>query len=369
MTEDLSELHDELRSVARSLLAPTAAATDTEGSPAPVDWDLLARSGWLGLEVPDALEGAGATFAETAVVLEELGRAASATSYLGGVVLAVGALGLVEPSPIRDDLLGRIAVGEARVAVAVVDGAVDEVAPPAPFRLERAAAGAVVDGRAEFVPDAPGAAELLVVADTTDGPALVHVAADAAGITVEDQPVLDAGRRLARVTARHVDVGRGAVMAPAAGTGALVERLVDRAALAVACDALGVARAMLDATVGYVAVREQFGRAVGSFQAVKHACADMLVDIVVAEELVRAAVAALVAGDPGAGVAVSMAKARTSEVAVRVVGKALQLHGGIGYTWESGIHRYLKRAALDRSLFGSPAAHRRRLAARYAERG
>jgi alkylation response protein AidB-like acyl-CoA dehydrogenase len=140
--------------------------------------------------------------------------------------------------------------------------------------------------------------------------------------------------------------------------------LRDRAAVAVACDSLGAAEAMLSATVDYVKVRHQFGRPIGSFQAVKHACADMLVQTSVARQLVNAAVAK-VADGADASVAVAMAKSYACGAAVDVVGKAMQLHGGIGYTWESGVHVYLKRAALNRSLYGSAAAHRRRLAARY----
>jgi alkylation response protein AidB-like acyl-CoA dehydrogenase len=147
-----------------------------------------------------------------------------------------------------------------------------------------------------------------------------------------------------------------------------VRRLLDRAAVAVACDSLGLSEAMLAATVNYAQVREQFGRPIGSFQAVKHACADMLVRNCVARRLVTDAVARLaVPGhDPETTVAASMAKSYACGAAVDVAGKAMQLHGGLGYTWESGIHVYLKRAALNRALFGSPAAHRRRLAARYA---
>ena len=122
---------------------------------------------------------------------------------------------------------------------------------------------------------------------------------------------------------------------------------------------------MLSATVSYAKVRHQFDRPIGSFQAVKHACADMLVRISVSRQLVGAAVDAIAEGRPDAGVAAAMAKSYATAAAVDVVGKAMQLHGGIGYTWESGIHTYLKRAALNRSLFGSPAAHRRELAKRY----
>ena len=145
-------------------------------------------------------------------------------------------------------------------------------------------------------------------------------------------------------------------------------RLRDRAAVAVACDSLGLSRAMLDATVAHVAVREQFGRAIGSFQAVKHACADMLVQVTVAAKLVDAAVRAqtVCASGADAATSASMAKSYACATAVDIAGKAMQLHGGMGYTWESGVHVYLKRAALNRSLFGSPAQHRARLARRYS---
>ncbi|HYZ69778.1 MAG TPA: acyl-CoA dehydrogenase family protein, partial [Mycobacterium sp.] len=123
--------------------------------------------------------------------------------------------------------------------------------------------------------------------------------------------------------------------------------------------------AMLSSTVAYAKMRHQFGRPIGSFQAVKHACADMLVTTSVSRQLVEAAVQAITEDRPDASTAAAMAKSYVCSAAVDVAGKAMQLHGGIGYTWESGIHVYLKRAALNRSLFGSPADHRKRLARRY----
>ena len=144
-----------------------------------------------------------------------------------------------------------------------------------------------------------------------------------------------------------------------------LEALRARAELAIAGDSLGLSEAMLAATVDYVKVRRQFERPIGSFQAVKHACANMAVDVAIGRALLDAAVEQVVAGADDAWVAVSMAKAAVTESAVTITGQAMQLHGGIGYTWERGIHMYLKRATLNRSLFGSPAAHRRRLATRY----
>lgn len=314
MARVFKEFHDELRAVAGVVLSKDRV----------VGWPVLVDAGWVGLEVPERFGGAGATFAETAVICEEMGRAASANSYLGSAVLAVGTLNALQPSATRDGLLADVASGAARMAVAL-----DPL---------------------EFVPDAEGADRILVIADG---------GVDVADVTVKKQPVLDETRRLATVTVN-------AVTEPLRFDGdhdVAVRRLRDRAAVAVACDSLGLSEAMLAATVGYVKVREQFGRPIGSFQAVKHACADMQVQIAVSRQLVCTAIESVVHGrDDGAA---SMAKSYACTAAVAIAGKAMQLHGGIGYAWESGIHVYLKRAALNRSLFGSPAAHRKELAKRY----
>jgi alkylation response protein AidB-like acyl-CoA dehydrogenase len=312
---DYSEFHDELRSIAGDLLAKDRA----------VDWPVLVDAGWVGLEVPEQFGGAGATFAETAVVCEEIGRAVNANSYLGGAVLAVGVLNTLQPSDTRNRLLTDVASGAIRLAVAI---------------------------EWDFVPDAEGADRILVVTD--DG---VAVSAP----TVTAQPVLDETRRLATITESDTAEVLRFDGDPAAAT----RRLQNRAAVAIACDSLGLSEAMLSATVGYAKVREQFGRPIGSFQAVKHACADMLVAISVSRQLVGDAVRAIVDDQPDADVAAAMAKSHACASAVDIAGKAMQLHGGIGYTWESGIHVYLKRAALNRSLFGSPASHRNYLAKRY----
>lgn len=328
---DFEEFHDELRSVAADVLAK-----DRE-----VEWAAVVDAGWVGMEVPEELGGAGATFGETAVILDQIGRAASTNSYLGSAVLAVGLLNTLQDSQIRDQLFAAVAGGGSRLAV-VADG----------FELD----GGRVTGSAEFVADAVGADRLLLITDS--GVAVVQ----SAGLTVRTQPVVDETRRLATVTADAAVVDE--VLAFEGEPEAARRALEDRAAVAIACDSLGVAEQMLSATVDYVKVRHQFGRPIGSFQAVKHACADMLVSIEVSRQLVAEAVAA-VSDNADAGVAAAMAKSHACSAAVDVAGKAMQLHGGIGYTWESGIHAYLKRAALNRSLFGSPAAQRNKLVQRY----
>ena len=328
---NFAEFHDELRSVAGDLLAKDRQA----------DWAVLVDAGWTGLEVPDELGGAGATFGETAVILDQIGRAAGVNDYLGCAVLAVGALNLLQPNDLRNQLLGSVASGDGRLVTVTGDFTVDS------GRLS---------GHAAFVPDVVGADRLLVL--TGAGAALVA----AADVTVTAQPAVDETRHLATVTAEAatVDEVLPFIADPAAG----MTRIRERAEVAIACDSLGIAEQMLTATVEYVKVRHQFGRPIGSFQAVKHACADMLVAIEVSRQLVAEAVAA-VSDNTDAGVAAAMAKSYTCSAAVDVAGKAMQLHGGIGYTWESGIHTYLKRAALNRSLFGSPAAQRKKLAQRY----
>jgi alkylation response protein AidB-like acyl-CoA dehydrogenase len=376
-----AEIHDELRGVARDLLGSARPGGRPPGTPRKADpdgginWRLLAEAGWLGLEVPGALDGADATFAEVAVILQELGRAAACTPYLGIVVLGSGTLTQLEPGPDRDKLLREAAAGAAAPVAALADGNDDSAKPP--FRLERSAHGWRVHGRAAFVPDATEASRLLLLAlDPSGTPVIVAAEPQTSGLGLTAQPVLDATRRFALLTADNVEVPEASVWRFAGDPRAAVGRLLDRAAVAVACDSLGLSEAMLDATVAYAKVRQQFGRPIGSFQAVKHACADMLVQVTVSRELVAAAVHRLAADnaanaadnaaeDPDATVAASMAKSYTTSAAVDVVGQAMQLHGGMGYTWESGIHVYLKRAALNRSLFGSPAAHRRRLAGRY----
>jgi alkylation response protein AidB-like acyl-CoA dehydrogenase len=354
MSARFGEFHDELRSVASDLLAKDAA----------VDWPLLAEAGWTGLEVPEQIGGAGAGFGEVAVVLEEMGRAATRSAYFGGAVLSVGTLISLPSSTARDALLAGIATGRVRTAVAL-SGDGQDVEASAPFCVEPSSQGPRITGRSHFVPDADGVDRLLLLANAADAPVIVDVATQSAGLSVTSQPVVDETRRLSEVVADGVMVDKSSVLAFDDDPEARVRRLLDRAAVAVACDSLGLAEAMLSATVSYAGVRHQFGRPIGSFQAVKHACADMLVQISVARQLIRAAVDALADDCADATAAASMAKSYATAAAVGIAGKAMQLHGGIGYTWESGVHVYLKRAALNRSLFGSPAVHRKRLAQRY----
>jgi alkylation response protein AidB-like acyl-CoA dehydrogenase len=377
-----AELHEELRSVARDVLARVSPLSGFGPDAVDIDPTLLAGTGWFGLEVPESLGGAGAGFAETVVVLEEVGRVVARTPLLGSAVLGVGALNLADPGETRDQLLRDVAPGQRNMTVALPTGdpsAGDGAAeghpvgerplpgrPRLQFRLEEHGGDLRLHGSADYVPDAVGAQRILALAaDPTGVPVLVDLPCPSPQVRIAARPVLDITRRLASVEVSGAVIDESAVWQLGRHPGEAARELMDRGALAVAVDSLGAAQAILEATVHYAGTRRQFGRPIGSFQAVKHACADMLVKVSVGRELVNEAVAALGEEPSTAWVPVARAKSFVCEAAVEVAGKAMQLHGGIGYTWESGIHLYLKRAALNRSLFGSPRAHRRRLATRY----
>lgn len=371
MSGAFTEFHDELRTVARELLGSSGVAEH-------LDWPVLVRAGWPGLEVADEYGGTAAGYTEVGILLEEIGRTVARTAYPSVAAVGIGALTLLESNTHRDAVLRETVAGTA-IPIAVLGG---NMVPAAggetacagtggivpTFRLTQTIEGYELSGTADFVPDAAAATVLLVPAHAPDGTVRVAaVASGAPGLRIDDRPVVDETRSLGLVTADRVEVAPESVHPFRDDIRCGPRALFDRAALAVACDSLGAGAAMLEATVEYVRVREQFGRPVGSFQAVKHACADMLVDLTIARRLVSAALPAATDGSPASGRAVSAAKSYAGEAGVRIAGKALQLHGGIGYTWESGIHRYLKRATLNRTLFGSPADHRRELADRYRE--
>lgn len=360
MTGDFSEYHDDLRTTVRRVIGRPPSALGVLDPPL-LDWKALADAGLLGLSVPEAFGGSGATFTEIGVVLDEVGRAPAIGPILGSAVLATSALLLADPGPGRDELLRGLVEGTITAAL-VLDACCAECAGPTSSFVRGAGSGEL-RGRAEMVVDAPLADRLLCVAEQGTETVLVSTERSAHGLVVETRPLVDATRRVGTVCAEGVRTGPAWTLPPVA-----LGRLEDLAAIAVACDSLGLMSVMLDATVAYAKERHQFGRPIGAFQAVKHACADMFVASEMSRSLVREALAALSDDVPAdeRRAAVARAKSYVGKAAVDVCGKAVQLHGGLGYAWESGIHAYLKRATLNRSLFGSPADHRRRLmSARY----
>ena len=350
MSAETSEFRAELRATARAFLArrcPPAvvrAIGDGADDGAPLR-RAIAGLGWFGVEVPEEHGGLGAGAPELVVLLEECGRALVPVPVLGPAALGVGAL-LSAPDHLRDAWLPRVASGDAVVTAALGTGV-----------TARPAGGAIVlDGAADFVVDLVAADAVVVAAAADDGTALYLVPTHAAGMTVEERPVHDRTRRLARL------VLDGLVAEPAwrLGDDRLSGLLADRGALAVAADCLGGAERALEITLDHLRTREQFGRPLGSFQALKHRCADMFLAVTAARGAVEHAAAVLLREDERA-VAVSIAKACAGEAYAHVAAEGVQMHGGIGFTWEHDMHLHLKRAMLNEVLFGDGDAHRDRL--------
>jgi alkylation response protein AidB-like acyl-CoA dehydrogenase len=320
-------------------------------------WRLLAADlGAAGLLVAEASGGAGASFREAAVVAEEAGRAVAPVPFLGSAVVATTAL----LSTGDDELLAGLAAGTTTAALAVPF----ESGPAAPAPTARIGSsrpgesGYRLSGTVRGVADALPADVLLVPADGVPY-GLYAVPASEAGVTLEPVVSLDMTRQLADLTldgapGRRVASGDAARQAVAAGLAA--------GAAVLASEQLGVAERCLEMTVGYLKERRQFARPVGSFQALKHRVADVWVGVTQARAAARYAAACLAEDDPDAPVAVALAKAACSDVAVRAAQECLQLHGGIGFTWEHPTHLYLKRAKSSSIGFGTADRHRATLA-------
>jgi alkylation response protein AidB-like acyl-CoA dehydrogenase len=366
-TPEQDEAREALRAAARSLLARASSrerVRELLDDPLGFDpklWEQMADLGWLGLLVPENDGGAGAGFGEVAVVLEELGRTLTPSPFTASAVLATSALVLAGNADQRSRWLAPLAAGD-RIATVALTGptgryAADDVA----VRASSEGGGWRLEGSAAFVPDA-GVADVLVVrARTEDGEGLFLVDQDARGVTVEPTPTVDHTRRLATVRFSAVGVDETERIGPD-DAAPIAAMLFDRAVIALALDAAGGAARILELTVEYVNQREQFGRPVGSFQAVKHKCADMLVWSQGATAAAEHAADVLDLDPDGSGEAAAVAGSYALDAFAHVAGDAMQAHGGIGFTWEHDCHLFLKRAKLDQQLFGDPAFHRDRLA-------
>jgi alkylation response protein AidB-like acyl-CoA dehydrogenase len=359
-----SDVEDDLRAAVRDLLAdrcpPGAVLARVEGEQ-PYDpelWRLVAAElGLAGLLVPEALGGQGATAREVAVVLEELGGAVAPAPFLGSAVLATSALlGCDIADQAVAALLGRLAAGGTSAALAVPLSAAPGGGFPATVRAD---AEGRLTGRVTSVADTLGAGGpvvLVVPAVGPDGPGLYEVAAPDAA--VERIGSLDLTRPLADLT---FDGAAGRLLPAADAAAALDAALLTGAGL-LASEQLGVAQWCLDETVRYLGQRHQFGRVVGSFQSLKHRLADLWLEVVSLRAAARAAADALATGSPDAPVAVAVAQSYAASVAVHAAEEAVQLHGGIGMTWEHPAHLYLKRAKADEIALGTPGRHRATLA-------
>ncbi|NIH81017.1 acyl-CoA dehydrogenase family protein [Amycolatopsis viridis] len=352
-----SEVEEDLRASVRDLLTDRAGFTSvlarTE-SAEPYDlklWRTLAGDlGLAGLAVPESLGGQGASYREVAVVLEELGRSVAPVPFLGSAVLATTALLAAGDR----ELVPRLAGGELIGALAVPLTSAPESGFPdgVSANTEGALSGAV-----RAVVDAPVADVLIVPAAGPDGAGLYAVEQTAA--TVSDVVSLDLTRRLADVS---FDNASSRLLASGAEAESALRQALRAGAGLLASEQVGLAQRCLDETVAYLKQRYQFGRPVGSFQALKHRLADLYLELVSARATARHAADALATGDDEVPVAVAVAAATCSAVALHAAEESVQLHGGIGMTWEHSAHLYLKRAKSDELALGTPGRHRAALA-------
>ncbi|WP_433993837.1 acyl-CoA dehydrogenase family protein [Mycolicibacterium porcinum] len=323
----------------------------------PKVWARLgAELGVLGLAVPEADGGAGGTLVDQAIAVEELGAALACGPVFGTVLLAIPALVAASAGPVRDELLGALAEGTRTAAFAVPDraGAFD----PATVNVTVAEDGSLT-GTVERVVDGGVGDVLLVAATGPGGIALYAVEATDPGVQRSPLVTLD-------LTRPQATVSLSAAAAQLVAGPDEAERVITHAfqvgSALLAAEQVGAAQHLLDLSVEYAKSRLQFGRQIGSFQAVKHRLADCLVDLEHARSATYHAVWALTDGTDDPALAVSIAQAIASAAFAKVAADTIQVHGGIGFTWEHQAHLYFKRATTDAALLGSAEAHRSRVA-------
>ncbi|MEU6642644.1 acyl-CoA dehydrogenase family protein [Saccharomonospora sp. NPDC046836] len=355
-----TDIEEDLRASVHDLLTdrcdPTAVTALYDGDRSLVEplWKALAADlGLAGLLVPEELGGAGASAREAAVVLEELGRAAAPVPFLTSAVIATTALLGVDTAA-GSELLAGLAAGERTASLAVSLA----TAPFGPLPAVEVDRRGRLTGAIASVAGALDADVLLVPASTAAGGGLGLFAVDATNARLAPVTSLDMTRQLCDVSLDGVEGDLVVSDAEPAIRGAL-----EAGAALLASEQLGVARWCLEETVAYLRERRQFGRPVGGFQALKHRLADLYTGVESAAAAARYAAATLAAADPDLPVATSVAQAFCSDLAVTAAEEAVQLHGGIGMTWEYPAHLYLKRAKADQISLGTAGAHRSRLAA------
>jgi alkylation response protein AidB-like acyl-CoA dehydrogenase len=327
-------------------------------------WKAVATDlGCAGLLIAERHGGAGASYREAASAAEALGAFVAPVPFLGSAVVATAALASTAGDT-SSDLLRRMAAGEVTVALAAGFAVKPGDAFPASVRLAGQRPGDAASGIARLrgtvagVADALPAGLLLVPADGVPQ-GLYLVQASAPGVSRAPVVSLDMTRQLCDLS---FDDAPGTLIASGAAASRAVEAALAAGAAMLAAEQVGLAQRCLDMTVSYVKERRQFARPVGSFQALKHRLADLWVEVTQARAASRYAAACLATGDPDARVAVALAKAYCSEAAVHAAQECVQLHGGIGFTWEHPAHLYLKRAKADSIGFGTPDGHRATLA-------
>jgi alkylation response protein AidB-like acyl-CoA dehydrogenase len=345
----------------REMMATDAAVSDAF-------WQQLADNGWLGITYPEEAGGSGLGLVDLVVLMEEVGRAVMPGPYPATVLLGGAAIAAAGSPQQQREWLPRIAAGESKATLALTEPNARWDAAGITATAREARGSFTLSGTKMFVPDAHLADVLVIAARSRDGSTLEDgvslflVPKDAPGLAIRRLPSVDETRKLCELKLDNVTVPSSALLGELHRGWAPLQQVIDRAAVALSAEMCGAAQRVLDMTVEYAKLRVAFGKPIGSYQGVKHKCADMLVDIENAKSLTYYAAWAVDEGDAEASLAVSMAKAAASDAGRKVCAAGIQLHGGIGMTWEHDLQLYLKRAKADEVAFGDASWHRERVA-------
>jgi alkylation response protein AidB-like acyl-CoA dehydrogenase len=346
---------EELRAEARRLLdrhagpARARRLLDPAAAPDPAQWQALATSGLVGIQVPVELGGQGGELSDLCVVLEEAGRALLGGPLLATAAAVIPALLRLGPPARQAELLAEIVSGK-RTATAALEVTHSLVAT-------ETRAGWKLSGTTGPVLDGADADLLLVTARTAEGIALFGVDAGAMGLERKPLAVVDPTRRFARLLLRNTSAER---LADEKSTAEAEEDLLSIASLTISAEMLGTARRCLDMALEYLGGRIAFDRPLSSFQALKHRCADLYVEITEAGVLLEGGLLTLAAAAPDAALLASLAKASAGDIVLKAANQNILLHGGIGFTYDHDAHLYLRRAMACQNLFGDADRHRRR---------
>jgi alkylation response protein AidB-like acyl-CoA dehydrogenase len=331
-------------------------------------WQKLAAQGWLGIVYPEEAGGSGLGLVDLVVLMEEMGRMVMPGPFLSTVLLGGAAIAEAGTPAQRRQWLPEIAAGNAKAALAWTEPNLRWDAAGITLRAHEASGGYTLSGTKLFVGDAH-LADILVVAARTrdgstleDGVSLFLVAKGTRGLTITVLPTIDETRKLCDVRLDNVALPAAALLGDSHGGWAPLSRVLARATVALSAEMCGGAQQVLDMTVAYAKIRIAFGKPIGSYQGVKHQAADMLVAIENAKSLTYYAAWAVDHALDEAPLAVSMAKAAASDMYRKVAGTGIQLHGGIGMTWEHDLQLYFKRAKASEVAFGDATWHRERVA-------
>ena len=331
-------------------------------------WKKLAEQGWLGLIYPEEFDGTGLGFVDLTVLMEEMGRAVMPGPFFSTVLL--GGLSIFEAGSAaqKKEWLSKISAGQAKATLAFTEPNARWDAAAVTVTARESGGKFTLSGTKLFVLDAHVADVIVTVARTRegkrpeDGLSLFLVPKGAKGLDVKLLPTMDQTRKLCEVTFNDVTVGADALLGAKDQAWGPLSRVLDRATVALCAEMCGGAQRVLDMTTDYAKIRVAFGKPIGSYQGVKHRAADMLVEVENAKSLTYYAAWAMDENVPEAPLAASMAKAYVSDAYRRTAGAGIQLHGGIGFTWEHDLHLYFKRAKSSEFTFGDASYHRERVA-------